>query len=356
VAFIGHAIRLADRVQGMHRHFPESIRRKFLRSAIVYQCWELQSRLTERAGLPTHCPALSRISATGYLGPIGASGRHHIVEGSDGFKYVVTIPSDRWFESLSATELICTELARLLGFTVPLSAIVTLGPELLKRAEVNRPERDRARTKYAAKPCCGFRYVEPADENSSSLSGRLPYRANRQLLLGALAFDIWVCNFRGEKFVCRCDEVTGRSVILRYDHSACFAGADWSSYLCKPEHVQLCPRAYLSNSDGKQLGHWVKRIQALDMNPIWQLTFEMPSCWYGGRRPNLIDLVESIGFRKSYLLGEIEKLIPSEGRRVDPKKPCRSDLGCPQSLACKLSATSKKRSQMCSIREFKTGT
>ena len=357
VAFIGHAIRLANRVQGTYRHFLEPIRRKFVRSAIVYQCWELQSRLTERAGLPTHRGALPWISATAYLGPIGASGRHHIVEGSDGFTYVVTIPSDRWFESLCATEIICAELARLLGFFVPLSAVVTLSPESLKRADANRPEWDHATaTKYAAKPCCGFRYVEPADEISTSSSDPLPYRANRPLLLGALAFDIWVCNFRPEKFVLRCKEGTGRSAILRFDHSGCFAGADWSRYLCRPEHVQLCPRSYLSNSDKKQLGHWLKRIRALDMNPIWQLTFEMPPCWYGGRRANLIDLVESVGLRKSYLLAEIEKLFPSAARRVDPKKPCRSDLGCPQGLACKLSATSKKRPQTCSTGQLRSGT
>ena len=174
--------------------------------------------------------------------------------------------------------------------------------------------------------------------------------------LGALAFDTWVCNFRPEKFVLRHDERTRKPVVLRFDHSGCFAGADWSRFLGRPEHVQLCPQAWLNESDMRQLRRWIKRIRKLDMNPIWQLTFEMPPCWYGGLRANLIDLIETLGLRKSYVRTDIEKLLQSSGRSVESNKPCWADRGCCQGLACKLSATSKKQPQMCHTQQFRTGT
>jgi hypothetical protein len=48
-----------------------------------------------------------------------------------------------------------------------------------------------------------------------------------------------------------------------------------------------------------QLESWLKRIADLDMNPVWEMVFQMPPNWYGSRRRHVTDvlsMVRSMGF------------------------------------------------------------
>src|SRR5579863_5401582 len=155
-----HTVRKA---QSIYRHLPDSLVDKIVGAAVVYGCWKIQHDLRERARIPRRQATLPACLAASYVGPLGESGSHHLVEGENCFKYAVTIPSGLWTETLPATEIISNELARLLGLTVPQASLVTLSPEILRQAGLTRPPWSQARHILAPKHCCGFRYVEPGE-------------------------------------------------------------------------------------------------------------------------------------------------------------------------------------------------
>jgi hypothetical protein len=331
---INRAIHTAYRAQGVYGHLPEPLRSRLVRALIVYECWERQRNLRERARVPGRLDLLPAVTATAHLRPLGRSGRHQVLEANDGFRYAVTIPTGLWTEQLSATEVICTELARLMGLTVPRSAVVAVGPELLRNADLCLPEWARPRERLAPRHCCGFRYIE-ADEGS----GRFPLGRGRDRdeLLGRVLFDCWVANFRPGRFVFRYDESVGQSRIVFYDHSMCLAGSRWALFTGRDHHVCVCPRVKLDARDEAAMLRWVGRIRKLDMNPLWDLIFDIPAGWYGHRKMEVCSLLDELSLRRSFLRGDVEFLMggASEGRQPG-KVPCRSEDGCPSGLACKL--------------------
>lgn len=333
--FIMHALHLADRVQGAYRHLPETLRYRLLRAAIVYQCWELQKGFRERGRAPRRHDMLTTVNARAYLGPVGKSGRHHLVEANDAFRYIVTIPSGLWTETLPATEVFCNELARILGLTVPASAVVTLGPRLLDLADQNQPEWLRAKARYAARPCCGFRYID-LSECDAAFGTPNPRRKDRNQLLGVLLFDLWVGNLRPGRLALLLDDATGRSSVIRYDNAKCLTGAEWSRFESTPAFAQGCPEVRLSETDRGHLQGWMRRIKDLDMNPVWQLAFEMPPSWYGGRRANLAELIDAVTCRRNHLEPEVERLMQSTRIPKHVSKACESVRGCAAGLACKI--------------------
>lgn len=336
VLFIAHALHLADRTHGAYRHLPDTLRNKLLRAAIVYQCWELQRNLRERAKWPPRPRTLPSVTATSYLRPLGTSGRHHLVEANDGIRYVVTIPSGLWTETLPATEVICSELARLMGLSAPGSAIVVTSPRLLRLADESRPNYLKPKPRYSGELCCGFRYIEPLPEAvDSSVEGPSLGRVNRFLLLGALVFDLWVANLGSGNYVFALNQTTRRPDTVFFDHSHCLTGGDWSRFVGFAGHLQPCLPVRLAPTDVRHLRRWIRRISKVDMNPLWELMFEMPPNWYGGRRAQLAEILDKLTCRRGWLNSEVDDLLRSPGRSLS-KRPCESAEGCVLRLACRL--------------------
>ena len=73
VLFIEHALRLADRAQGVYRHLPDSLRQRLISASIIYQCWGLQKRL-RKEGRPRESGKLKVVAATSCLALLGTSG------------------------------------------------------------------------------------------------------------------------------------------------------------------------------------------------------------------------------------------------------------------------------------------
>jgi hypothetical protein len=335
VFFIGHALHLADRLRGAYRHLPDPMRQRLLKAAIVYQCWEQQRNLAERARIPLkRIITLHEVTATSYTMVLGASGRHHLVEASDGFHYIVTIPNGLWTETLPATELICNRLAGLMGLSVPGVAIVTLGPKLLALSDAAHPEL-RKRPRLSALPCCGFRQIERSERVTSAACERRLRREQRFTLLGSLAFDLWVANLRSSDDSVRCTQLPGVSISSPSEYSTGLMGGDWVRFLGYAGHLNPCSKTRLAPTDERDMRKWVRRIEKIDMNPLWELIFEMPSSWYGGNRATLAGILDKLQCRKHGISSEVDDLVRSNARRAG-KLPCKTDDGCVLRLACRL--------------------
>jgi hypothetical protein len=332
VLFIAQAQQLAYRAQGVYRHLPDSLRQKLIRAVVVYKCWEAQARVASRILLREEPSLLPSLAATLYIAPTGMSQRHHVVEASDGIRYVVTVPNPGYSDKLQATEAICNRLARLAGLTVPDCAIITLGPKLLGSTDNKWPDWLRGRGTERAISCCGSRFVEPSAEPLCPLVSPPRDAETRNILSGTLAFDIWVANYHPGRLTFATDPATGRKRILSYSFSHCLADSDWGAFINRREFVEPCCNRQLFSGAQPKLKNWGQRLRQTDLNQIWQLAFEMPPSWYGYNRMSLARVLDNLSFRKSSLDGEIDRLT---SQAASSRKLCRAVGGCPSALACR---------------------
>lgn len=321
VLFIERALHSADRARSICRHLPDALRYKFIRSSIVYQCWEKQKENTETAGWNRGTSALPAVIAVSYDSLVGASGRHHLVNASDGFQYVITLPSRRWSETLPATEMICNRLAILFGLGAPSGAVVTVNAKLLRLADANcaeRPEPKRRGSEF----CCGFRYMGAEQVAEGPPVPAWPRGCLKQLR-GALVFDIWTLNSAPRGFLRIARPRSGHEVIL-VDHSHCLAESNWNHF--EDSTVHSCPAPQWASGTVKSLDElwpWVHRASMMDLNPIWETFAQMPPQWYGHRRAFVASVIEKLSARRSDLTRAIQLLARNgyfPGARIPPRE------------------------------------
>jgi hypothetical protein len=299
VLFTAKALQLASRIQGIYRHLPLGLKNILPKAAIVYQCWELQKNRQQKSKW-NHGRArvLRTVNAVSYVGQIGNSGSHHRVVADDGFQYVVTLLGRRWSETLPATEMLCNELARLAGLTVPSSAVVALSPELLTLADANRKTWPLPEPRHSTEFCCGFQYIDSASLGAESDAGTLRIgKAERQQLLAALVFDIWTLNLSPRRRVSVHGPARRQETVLM-DHSHCLMGGNWSNFLGASFKTLPAPQgigARVTKFD--DLSSALRRFDSVDLNPLWELAFQMPPAWYGFERRTIAKILFKLDAR-----------------------------------------------------------
>jgi hypothetical protein len=302
VSLAGHALRLRDRIRDVYRHLPASLEDRLIRSAIVYQCWELQRSLHSNAKWPgaNRVGPLVAVEAVRYVRPIGGKWGYHLVEARDGFQYVVTVPTGFFDETVPATEAICNGLARLLGLNVPTAAIVSVEAALLRHCHCTRPGRPHRAARRAPELCAGFRYVDPPPSDEPLQDKQLPLsRRNERHLVGALVFDTWTLNLSPRRWTLAFSKATGRIESTLVSDSGGLAGGDWARFL--DASYQSLPAVQVIASKVKrweQIDPWLRRIAGMNLNPIWELAFQMPTLWYGGCRPGLANVLGKLSMRQ----------------------------------------------------------
>jgi hypothetical protein len=300
-SFAGHALRLRDRIRGIYRHLPISLENRLIGSMIVYQCWELHRDLYSNAELTSarRKAALITVEAERYVRPMGPSWGYHLVEGRDGFRYLITVPSGLDSETQPATEVICNRLARLVGLAVPDAVIVSVDQNLLGGHDT-RPGRSHPMTGHAPELCAGFRYPEP--HQSGWPPRRKPFPLDRRStrhLMGALVFDTWTLNLSPRQWSSDFSQATGRIEIALVGDAGGLAGGDWSRFL-DSTHLSLPGVQAIAAKVRRweQIGPWIGKMAGADLNPIWELAFQMPPAWYGGSGRTLSHVLDKLSRRQ----------------------------------------------------------
>jgi hypothetical protein len=301
VSFAGHALRLRDRVRTVYRHLPISLEDRLVKSAIIYQCWELQSKLREKSKWPdaTSARNLVAVEAVRYIRPEGNEWGYHVVEASDGFNYTITVASGFCNETTPATQVICNRLAKLLGLRVPDVKVVTVGAAFLRRANDIRPGRAHRDLRRSPELCAGFRRVDSAP-SSVSEHERPPLTArNLRDLMGALVLDIWTLNMSPRGWSAAFTEATGRTECTLLDDSGGLSGGDWGRFLgSNHQTLSAVQAAAVRVKKWQQLEPWLQKACNVDLNPIWELAFLMPTIWHGGQRQILANVLGRLGQRQ----------------------------------------------------------
>jgi hypothetical protein len=312
--FAGNALRVRDRIKHIYRyHLPVALENQFIESALVYQCWRLAKYLYVTVKWPEarRTGSLATVEAERYIRPVGAKWGHHLVEGRDGFRYVVIVPTGYRSETVPATEVICNRLSRLLGLSVPDAAVVVVSARLLGLWRDARPGLGACpAVKATPKLCAGFRYVDSSPSDILPLTDQRLSSRNLRQLMGSLALDIWTLNLAERKWSTAFSRVTGRNELTLDGGVGCLSGGDWRRFLGAFATSEPAAQAIaLDLRRWDQIRPWLRKIAALDMNPIFELVFQMPPEWYGGRRQMVMEVLDKLESRKCGLKSTVSALI-----------------------------------------------
>src|SRR5258708_9940305 len=228
------ALHLSARLRGTYRHLPANLAITLVKSAIIYQCWELEKnsrRHNTRWPRQHRTQPLPLIEATRYLCS-GENDEHHIVEASDGSRYMITVPAVHGFlvNSTAATEFLYNQLARMMGFAVQDVAAVSFGAKVLKEMRDGNPGMKVGRRNA---PYCGFKQVsgallEESPPHTFAQRGGDPFR---QCVIGAFVLDIWTLNLAPRHWTPALNARNGCFQATLVGNHKCFSGSDWSVFL-----------------------------------------------------------------------------------------------------------------------------
>jgi hypothetical protein len=300
-AFAGHALRLRDRIRSVYHHLPISLEKRLIESALVYQCWELQKDVYSTAKWPEACRVntLITVEAERYLRPVGTVWGYHLVVGRDGFQYLITLPSGSEYETLPATQVICNRLARLIGLIVHDVAIVSVERKFLPGHDA-RPGRAHHAPRRGPELCVGFRLLEPWHSDRSGREEPVPAdQRNRRHLIGALVFDVWTLNLSPRQWITGFNQGTGRNESTLVSDAGGLAGGDWARYTGSTfESLPAVQAMAAKVKRWEQVSPWIQKMAEVDLNPMWELSAQMPPQWYGECLRSLSHVLDQVGRRQ----------------------------------------------------------
>jgi len=301
VLFTAHSLRLRDRVRDVYRHLPVCLEDRLIRSAIIYQCWSRHAKLRAKAKWPfaLGTAPLESVNATRFVRAVGDAWGYYLVEAHDGFRYLITLPSGLRNETTPATEILCNHLASALGLSAPKVAVVIVEAALLRHVRDVRPGRHHRTPLRAPELCAGFRHVRPISADASEETELSPTPRSKRDLIGALVLDTWILNTSPRRWSKAFNEAKGRVEPIFGGSSDCLSGGDWGSFIDSTHSSLPAPQPIAAEvRTWALLEPWLYRIDHLDLNSIWELTFQMPPLWYGGSRPHITRVLQKLESRK----------------------------------------------------------
>jgi hypothetical protein len=312
--FAGHALRVRDRMKNICPYrLPAPLENRFIESALVYQCWRLARHVysTVRQPEAPRAGLLVTVEAERYIRPVGDRWGRHLVEASNGLRYVVVVPTGSDRETRPATEVICNRLSKLLGLPVADAVVVVASARVLGlRRDVRAGFGSFPIVKATPKLCAGFRYADSPQSDVLPPTGPALTARHLRDLVGCMAFDIWTLNREKRMWCSAFSEVTGRNELTLEGGGGCLSGGDWHSFLGAFASSEPAGQAIALDLERfDRIRPWLGRIARLDMNPIYQLVFGMPPEWYGGRRRMVMEVLDKLESRKFGLKSTVRGLV-----------------------------------------------
>lgn len=138
-------------------------------------------------------------------------------------------------------------------------------------------------------------------------------------------FDIWTLNVRPRHITSTFSAVSSKVESVLVDHSHCLMDANWRNYSNSSRHtLPASQESGLGVKRWEQLEPWLQRIQNLDMNPLWELSFQMPPNWYGGSMSDLANVLNKLQVRGTDIRQSVHQYIHA-GYLPNIKKFCKCD-------------------------------
>lgn len=294
VLFAANAVRFAERIRPFCHHLPISLRSMVIEAGILRQCAVRQRQLRDRSkDAPERSHrGLAMLEGVSCVEPADTR-ESPIVLANDGFHYVLRFHDAR-ASARMATEAICLALARSMGLPTPGFATVSVSGKL--HALIQNSPRNTA-------ACLGLRLTQTAPPES------------HRLALGFLIFDILTLN-SGREFPPRSQGVVNLS--------HCLCDADWPHFLSSTYTDSLAfHRTATRVRSFVQLEPWLRKVQNVDMNPLWELAFHLPPQWFGDDRIGITRVLDKISARIGHLRNIVHHLVQT-GYFLNIKKDAQS--------------------------------
>jgi hypothetical protein len=284
--FATRAVTLTDTLFGHCDKMEDqkSIRNQLIQALILQLCWGRELELHKKSKLRQQLdPTLPSLEGRELI-----ARKHNecVMEASDGHHYSVTFPS-LGSETALATQMICLELARVLGLPVPKARLILVSSQLALRAGIH-PDY-AARNNSKSFNCLGTR-MEPEQLGISSANERhlpISLRSSRYIS-GALMLNVLTLNLIPEELTFRAIDGHAEPFFRQFSH--CLMDADWDRFV-KAKGCEQVPMVFADKIKSyEQLETWIKRIEQIDFEHICEIAIKLPPEWYD-YKPTLIAAV-----------------------------------------------------------------
>jgi hypothetical protein len=229
--------------------------------------------------------------------------------GDDNNLWIVKFKNNPQHLRILANELLATQLAHVIGLSVPVAGIVEVSQSII---DTYPPLYMDHGPKHRELCLSGLQF-------GSQFAGEMispqvdEYMADEQLLnapnleqfAGILAFDKWTCNTDYRQVVYRRNGVERSYSAVFIDQGACFNLGEWSfpDAPLKGIFAQSC--AYSAVSGWESFEPWLSRVEEFDPQTLWEIADSIPREWCGGEVWELDMLVEKLVGRR----GRVRELI-----------------------------------------------
>ncbi len=297
--FIRAAIKLAGRIRRCSRHFPSSLRRRLMEAAILYQCWQRQKAIVEKARhrhIQSCC--IPHFEATDFVRRVGRGEYLMTISGES--QYEVKFP-EQHSKCALATEVIGTELARAMGIPTTPLALINVCRRLATRAgfAVDRHVSRANPTFDRELHCLGLRCVESqADQNARP--ERFIHPRTAHVEIGVTVFNVLTLNTVQQREVFRPVEGRYEPVFKDFNHS--LNDADWASFLRAGIREPIpCPPLSFKIKSYEQLEPWIRRAEQVNLDQICETAVKLPCEWYDNKPAIVAAVIEKLHERVTRL-------------------------------------------------------
>ncbi len=288
VLFAARAVRLAESVRALGCRLKPSAERTFIQASLLHQCWTRQRTMLKDVGCGIIIAGkLQTYHCSEFLRKLGEDS---LMKTADGLLYRVKFPQPERDTAL-ATEIICIEIARLMGLPVPRAAVILVNRKLTREADIT----GRAPLNgNALLPCLGLLTIKNMQENDGNWPDASPGGQEFFYRTGMLVFNLLVLHSMLESDVLRVGSGLVKPIFLYRSH--CMLEANWSRYIraTYKDWAGLPPSLVHKVKDVEELQAWARKIRNIDLNRIWELAFQLPASWYGGHRIALANVLQKI--------------------------------------------------------------
>jgi hypothetical protein len=258
------------------------------------------------------------VTATQHVRRMRGGSQSHLMRCSNNRLYVVKFRNNPQGVRVLANEFIVSNIAQIIGLSVPTPAIVEVDEGLIQHS----PELNICVPDSAPVPCDGG--LQYGSEYAiDPLVGRvwdwLPIEElervrNRREFAGMLLLDKWLCNLDSRQTVFWRRGIERKYSACFIDHGNCLGASDWEFR----DHTLrgAFPRneVYRDIAGWESFEPWMSRITNLNENLIWSVVSSTPPLWYRSDRSALQKLAETIIARRSMVNPFIERFRSSQRR------------------------------------------
>jgi hypothetical protein len=276
--------------------------------------------LTRRIAVPEKSePGHVIVTAVQHVRSMRGGAQSHLMRCSNNKFYVVKFRNNPQGVRILANEFVFSNLAKMLGLSVPCPAIVEVSELLVQHS----PSLNIRIPPNSTMPCdSGLQYgseyaIDPLKGSVTDwLSSEMLMRTrNRSEFAGMFVLDKWACNLDSRQTVFWRRSIERKYSACFIDHGYCFGAEDWN-FRDEPLRGAYSKNEVYGDITGwDSFDPWLSELERLDETFIWNAVSSTPPIWYLSDWSSIERLAETLILRR----GKVRQLI--EQFRDLPRHP-----------------------------------